>query len=450
MISKFLLCFLILSLFGLTESFSPSAITPPVLRHQRSTDRICAAYSTKRNGCGMRLPKRSIKLAARLPTNQETATDSKAAVGMPIWRRIRGIKLTAHEHSRFLSRIRRVLPALGVLLIFPLKAAASDTMVMSPMVMSPVSASVEFRLTMRLVMAALLGAGLGKERSTSKQSAGVRTMALVAMGASAFTLCSIYGFNVIGGKHDPARMASQVASGVGFVGAGVITSTSHLNGRNIVHGLTTAVTIWLSAAVGVACGTGLFQVATAAAGLTIFILKLGRLPPPSETTTTTQNLNSENIKQSGTNVSIRKRAIPFKSSATPVGCTDDDDCFSGNHEAGSHDMAEWDEHHHTVQSILDDEMPPIIQEARKKIEHENHRLSMIHDEEAAALKKAGYEVSKHSEPAHIKIVVDEDPEMVEIMQNAWKSNNTNSHEMHVKHMQRFAHDFANETVNTSS
>jgi uncharacterized membrane protein YhiD involved in acid resistance len=148
---------------------------------------------------------------------------------------------------------------------------------------SPVSAAVETQLSFRLLYAAFMGACLGKERSFAKHSAGVRTMALVAMGASAFTICSAYGFLAFPGKYDPSRMAASVASGVGFVGAGVITTTAGDKGQNVVHGLTTAATIWLSAGVGVACGVGLFRIATTAALATISILRLGRSKPKNRT-----------------------------------------------------------------------------------------------------------------------------------------------------------------------
>jgi putative Mg2+ transporter-C (MgtC) family protein len=136
---------------------------------------------------------------------------------------------------------------------------------------------------MRLLFASLLGACVGKERSmTHKHSAGVRTMALVALGAAAFTVCSSFGFNALAaGRCDPSRMASNVASGVGFVGAGVITTSTGANPndsrQSIVHGLTTATAIWISAAIGVACGVGMFYIATAATLTTIAILKFGVL-----------------------------------------------------------------------------------------------------------------------------------------------------------------------------
>jgi hypothetical protein len=115
----------------------------------------------------------------------------------------------------------------------------------------PVSAATERRLMIRLVYAALLGSCLGKERSFAKHSAGVRTMSLVSMGACCFTICSCYGFSNFA-RVDVSRMASTVASGVGFIGAGVITtSVTNQDGQkrsnpqdNIVHGLTTAATIW--------------------------------------------------------------------------------------------------------------------------------------------------------------------------------------------------------------
>lgn len=142
----------------------------------------------------------------------------------------------------------------------------------------PVPRAVELQLTNRLLFASLLGAAVGKERSsTHKNSAGVRTMALVALGACAFTICSSFGFSHLG-RCDPSRMASNVASGVGFVGAGVITSSSNPKDSRqaIVHGLTTATAIWISAAIGVACGVGMLYVASVATISTIVILRFGR------------------------------------------------------------------------------------------------------------------------------------------------------------------------------
>ena len=113
------------------------------------------------------------------------------------------------------------------------------------LIASPVSIWTEFQLTARLLYAAAVGAAVGKERSAkTRHTAGIRTMALVSLGAAAFTICSAYGFRA----GDPSRMESNVASGVGFVGAGVITTSSSTLGdrkENFVHGLTTAAAIWL-------------------------------------------------------------------------------------------------------------------------------------------------------------------------------------------------------------
>jgi len=99
----------------------------------------------------------------------------------------------------------------------------------------------------------------------------------VATGAACFTVCSMYGFG--GTRYDASRLASNVASGVGFIGAGVITTTGGGGGSggSIVHGLTTAAAIWLSAAVGVGCGVGMCVLSTTAALLTITVLRVGRV-----------------------------------------------------------------------------------------------------------------------------------------------------------------------------
>ena len=146
-----------------------------------------------------------------------------------------------------------------------------------PMTIFTVPRNVELTLIIRLLYAAVIGSAVGWERAASKHSAGVRTMALVSLGAAVFTICSMYGF---GGRADPSRMASNVASGVGFIGAGVITTHAHgddsPNAANVVSGLTTAAAIWLSAAVGVASGVGMYFVAGTAAACTIGILRFGR------------------------------------------------------------------------------------------------------------------------------------------------------------------------------
>lgn len=107
-----------------------------------------------------------------------------------------------------------------------------------------------------LLLAAALGALVGLERQWHQRMAGLRTNALVSLGAASFTLMS----SMMEGDASPSRVAAQVVSGIGFLGAGVIMK----EGANI-RGLNTAATLWCSAAVGVMCGTGLWIGAVAVA-----------------------------------------------------------------------------------------------------------------------------------------------------------------------------------------
>nr|WP_324650490.1 MgtC/SapB family protein [Georgenia sp. H159] len=121
----------------------------------------------------------------------------------------------------------------------------------------------------------VLSAVIGAEREYHHKDAGLRTHILVGLGSALFTVVSAYGFaELIGDRPaDPGRIAAQVVTGIGFLGAGVIFTRS-----NVVHGLTTAATIWLVAAVGMACGAQLPLVATAVTlGYLVLIPLLGTL-----------------------------------------------------------------------------------------------------------------------------------------------------------------------------
>ena len=111
-----------------------------------------------------------------------------------------------------------------------------------------------------LGLAFVLSAAIGAEREYRNKDAGLRTHLLVGLGSALFTVVSAYGFaDLIGDRPaDPGRIAAQIVTGVGFLGAGVIFTRT-----NVVHGLTTAATIWLVAAVGMACGAELPIVAIA-------------------------------------------------------------------------------------------------------------------------------------------------------------------------------------------
>lgn len=115
---------------------------------------------------------------------------------------------------------------------------------------------------LRLVVALLLGGAIGVERQYRQRAAGLRTNALVALGAAAFALV---GFSTVG-EASPSRMAAQVVSGIGFLGAGAIMR----EGLN-VKGLNTAATLWCAAAVGVGCGAGFFSLAALVAGLIVVV-----------------------------------------------------------------------------------------------------------------------------------------------------------------------------------
>jgi putative Mg2+ transporter-C (MgtC) family protein len=129
----------------------------------------------------------------------------------------------------------------------------------------------QIELIARLCLAALLGGIIGFERERLSWSAGLRTHMLVCVSACLVMIVSAYGFqDVLAQDHislDPSRMAAQVVSGIGFLGAGAIL----LRGE-IVRGLTTAASLWSVAAVGLAAGGGLYLAAVAATAIMLFIL----------------------------------------------------------------------------------------------------------------------------------------------------------------------------------
>jgi putative Mg2+ transporter-C (MgtC) family protein len=113
-----------------------------------------------------------------------------------------------------------------------------------------------------LALAFGLSSLIGIEREWHQKSAGLRTHALVGVGAALFMLVSKYGFSDVLGSHvilDPSRVAAQVVSGIGFIGGGLIFVR-----RDAVKGLTTAAIVWVTAAIGMACGAGLVILALAA------------------------------------------------------------------------------------------------------------------------------------------------------------------------------------------
>jgi putative Mg2+ transporter-C (MgtC) family protein len=131
------------------------------------------------------------------------------------------------------------------------------------------------QMILRLVVAAILGSLVGLERERLEWAAGMRTHALVSLGSALFMVVSIFGFSdILNERHvilDPSRVAAQVASGIGFIGAGTIIFR-----REVVKGLTTAASIWAVAAVGLAVGGGMFLAAVSATLLCLALLVLAK------------------------------------------------------------------------------------------------------------------------------------------------------------------------------
>jgi putative Mg2+ transporter-C (MgtC) family protein len=127
----------------------------------------------------------------------------------------------------------------------------------------------------RLAIAAALGSVIGFEREFREREAGLRTHLLVAVGAALFTIVSAYGFRDILGasgpsvlvRLDPSRIAAQIVSGIGFLGAGAI-----IRQGLSVRGLTTAASLWVVAAIGMAAGAGFYAGAVLATGLGLIAL----------------------------------------------------------------------------------------------------------------------------------------------------------------------------------
>ena len=124
-----------------------------------------------------------------------------------------------------------------------------------------------YELSLRLVVAMILGALIGTERELRAKAAGFRTHFLVALGSALFCIVSQFGFPE--GLRDSSRVAAQVVSGIGFLGAGTIILQ-----RSKVRGLTTAAGLWVTAAIGLACGTGLYLIATITTLLALLGLEL--------------------------------------------------------------------------------------------------------------------------------------------------------------------------------
>ena len=129
----------------------------------------------------------------------------------------------------------------------------------------------EIEAVLRLLLAAALGAMVGFQRERAHKPAGLRTHILICLGSALFTVVSVLGF---AGNVDPARVAAGVVTGIGFIGAGVILRGAR--GDRVV-GITTAASIWVTAAIGIAAGVGMYLIAVVVTLITVLVLFIPRV-----------------------------------------------------------------------------------------------------------------------------------------------------------------------------
>jgi len=125
----------------------------------------------------------------------------------------------------------------------------------------------------KVILSALLGALIGYERERAAKPAGLRTHILLSMGATLFTILSYEAFP----GSDPARIAANIITGIGFIGAGVIIQQE----RKVV-GVTTAASLWITTAIGMAVGTGYYFLSIVASLISFIVLRLKFLEPSLE------------------------------------------------------------------------------------------------------------------------------------------------------------------------
>lgn len=158
-------------------------------------------------------------------------------------------------------------------------------------------------LLLRLLAAIVCGGCIGLEREYRAKEAGFRTHFLVALGSSLFTIVSIHGFGdiVTSGiptSYDPSRIASQIVTGIGFIGAGTIIFQRH-----VIRGLTTASGLWVTSAIGMACGAGMYELSIATTILVLICLELLNIIIPR------YGKKDANIIFSAANIETAKTAI---------------------------------------------------------------------------------------------------------------------------------------------
>ena len=221
-----------------------------------------------------------------------------------------------------------------------------------------------------------------------------------------------------------SRMAANVASGVGFVGAGVITTSMRNQDKknpnnpqnNVVHGLTTAATIWLSAAVGVACGVGLLRVATTAAFTTIAILRMGR---KKKKKIYVNRYRSEGRQQKNQRNRLKLNDADIDS---PFEGNSSGDDYIDDFSAEVHETSDWDEHHEHES----DEILKKILSIRSEPSGSNFEASQEQARETETNQEQSYELIEN---LNSTVINDQfkDPSdlMEEIVRSAWQNDNSN-------------------------
>lgn len=128
---------------------------------------------------------------------------------------------------------------------------------------------IDITILVKLIISVLLGSSIGIERELSSKPAGFRTNVLICFGSALFTILSVRMSQIYAGIHvaDPTRIAAQIVTGIGFIGAGTV-----LRSQGSVHGLTSAATIWAVSAIGVAIGIGEINLAIIASAIIIIVL----------------------------------------------------------------------------------------------------------------------------------------------------------------------------------
>ena len=134
--------------------------------------------------------------------------------------------------------------------------------------------SLTYELILRIIVGGILGGIIGIEREKRAKEAGFRTHFLVALGSTLISVISAYGYDKVAdiipiARYDPSRLAAQIVSGIGFIGAGLIIFQ-----KNVIHGLTTAAGLWVTAAIGIACGVGRYDLAIVTTVMVLIALEI--------------------------------------------------------------------------------------------------------------------------------------------------------------------------------